>query len=234
MLEVGALQVRYGEAVAVEHLDLALPEGGVLALIGANGAGKSSTLAAISGVVMPARGSVRFGGRDITRLPPEQRSRLGIALVPEGRRVFAALTVAENLTLGGAMHLDRAARAVRAEEMLVLFPVLRQFYRARAGTLSGGQQQMLAIARALMARPKLLMIDEPSLGLAPKVVDDVFDLLAALKASGLTMLLVEQNVALALDLADSALVLATGRVVLAGPAPDVAASELVRHAYLGH
>ncbi len=132
------------------------------------------------------------------------------------------------------MHHTRAERAEREAEMLELFPVLKRFYRARAGTLSGGQQQMLALARALMSRPKLLMIDEPSLGLAPKIVDDVFDLLTALKASGLTMLLVEQNVALALDLADQAVVLASGRAVLSGPAQEVAASDLVRQAYLGH
>ncbi|MQT15156.1 ABC transporter ATP-binding protein [Segnochrobactrum spirostomi] len=234
MLKVDALQVRYGEAIAVERLDLHVAQGSVLALIGANGAGKSSTLAAISGLVLPAQGRILFEGRDVSRLPPEARSRLGISLAPEGRRVFSALTVAENLLLGGAMHHSPAERAAREAEMLELFPVLKRFYRARAGTLSGGQQQMLALARALMSRPKLLMIDEPSLGLAPKIVDDVFDLLTALKASGLTMLLVEQNVALALDLADQAVVLASGRAVLSGSAQEVAASDLVRQAYLGH
>ncbi len=233
MLTVSSLQVRYGEVEAVRRVDLSVGKGEIVALVGANGAGKSTTLSAVCGLVRPAAGTVSFEGQDVTGLAPEALARRGMALTPEGRRVFASLTTAENLLLGGAMHLDRAALKAREEEMLELFPILRQYYRIRAGNLSGGEQQMLAIARSLMSRPRLLLLDEPSLGLAPQMVDKVFDLIAELRRNGLTILLVEQNVALALEIADRAAVLANGAVVLAGSADELASSDLVRQAYLG-
>jgi branched-chain amino acid transport system ATP-binding protein len=233
MLSVESLAVSYGEVAAVRRVDLSVDEGRIMALVGANGAGKSTTLAAISGLVAPSAGRIVFEGADITRLSPETRSRRGIALTPEGRRVFGGLTVAENLLLGGAVHLGPAERRVREEELIDLFPVLRRLYRTRAGNLSGGEQQMLAIARSLMSKPRLLMLDEPSLGLAPQVIDAVFDQIAALRRDGLTVLLVEQNVALALEIADAAVVLAHGSVALSGTAAELASSDLVRQAYLG-
>ncbi|SHO65949.1 amino acid/amide ABC transporter ATP-binding protein 2, HAAT family [Pseudoxanthobacter soli DSM 19599] len=233
MLSVRSLQVRYGEVEAVRRVDLTVGHGEIVALVGANGAGKSTTLAAISGLVRPAGGTVTFEGEDVTGLAPELIARRGVALTPEGRRVFASLTTAENLMLGGAVHLGRAALKEREAEMLDLFPILRRYYRVKAGNLSGGEQQMLAIARSLMSKPKLLLLDEPSLGLAPQMIDRVFDLIADLRRSGLTILLVEQNVALALEIADSAVVIANGDVALSGSAEDLATSDLVRQAYLG-
>ena len=233
MLKVEALRIRYGEVEAVRRVDLAVGSGEIIALVGANGAGKSSTLSAIAGLVRPAAGTVTFDGSDITGLAAEVIARCGVSLVPEGRRIFASLTVADNLRLGGAVHLTAAEARVREEEMLDLFPILRRYHRNKGGNLSGGEQQMLAIARALMAKPRLLLLDEPSLGLAPQMIDTVFDLIADLRRNGLTILLVEQNVALALEIADSATVLANGEVVLAGTAKELATSDLVRQAYLG-
>ncbi|RAR99192.1 ABC transporter ATP-binding protein [Ensifer adhaerens] len=234
MLNVERLRVSYGEVDAVKRIDLAIGQGEIIALVGANGAGKSSTLAAIAGLVGSAANRISFNGEDIKGLPPEQISRKGLALVPEGRRVFASLTVAENLRLGGAAHAGSATEAKsREEQMLELFPILRRYYRVRGGFLSGGEQQMLAIARAMMAKPRLLMLDEPSLGLAPQMIDTVFDLISRLRDSGLTVLLIEQNVALALEIADKATVLANGEIVLAGAAKELAGSDLVRQAYLG-
>ncbi|WP_138465912.1 ABC transporter ATP-binding protein [Poseidonocella sp. HB161398] len=233
MLEVSSLAVRYGDVRAVKGIDLAVGKGEIIALVGANGAGKSSTLAAISGLVPPAGGRVRFDGEDLAGQPAERICRKGVVLVPEGRRIFANLTVAENLRLGGAVHHGRAAAAELEAELLDLFPILRDYYRIRGGHLSGGEQQMLAIARAMMSRPKLLMLDEPSLGLAPQLIDRVFDMIAALRERGVTVLLVEQNVALALEIADGATVLANGEAVLSGSAADLAGSDLVREAYLG-
>ena len=233
MLKVEALRIRYGEVEAVRRVDLAVGSGEIIALVGANGAGKSSTLSAIAGLVRPAAGTVTFDGSDITGLAAEVIARRGVSLVPEGRRIFASLTVADNLRLGGAVHLTAAEARVREEEMLDLFPFLRRYHRNKGGYLSGGEQQMLAIARALMAKPRLLLLDEPSLGLAPQMIDTVFDLIADLRRNGLTILLVEQNVALALEIADSATVLANGEVVLAGTAKELATSDLVRQAYLG-
>ena len=233
MLKVEALRIRYGEVEAVRRVDLAVGSGEIIALVGANGAGKSSTLSAIAGLVRPAAGTVTFDGSDITGLAAEVIARRGVSLVPEGRRIFASLTVADNLRLGGAVHLTAAEARVREEEMLDLFPILRRYHRNKGGNLSGGEQQMLAIARALMAKPRLLLLDEPSLGLAPQMIDTVFDLIADLRRNGLTILLVEQNVALALEIADRATVLANGEVVLAGTAKELATSDLVRQAYLG-
>ncbi len=233
MLKVDALSIRYGEVEAVRRVDLEVGRGEIIALVGANGAGKSSTLGAIAGLVRPAAGTVTFDGHDITGLPAEVIARRGVSLVPEGRRIFASLTVADNLRLGGAVHLPASEARAREEEMLDLFPILRRYHRNKGGNLSGGEQQMLAIARALMGKPRMLLLDEPSLGLAPQMIDTVFDLIADLRRNGLTILLVEQNVALALEIADRATVLANGEVVLAGTARELATSDLVRQAYLG-
>ncbi|TIL64718.1 ABC transporter ATP-binding protein [Mesorhizobium sp.] len=233
MLSVEALKIRYGEVEAVRRVDLAVDSGEIIALVGANGAGKSSTLGAIAGLVPAVSGKVVFDGVDITGLAPEVIARKGVSLVPEGRRIFAGLTVADNLRLGGAMHLPAVEARVREEEMLELFPILRRYHRVKGGNLSGGEQQMLAIARALMGKPRMVLLDEPSLGLAPQLIDTVFDLIAELRRNGLTILLVEQNVALALEVADRAIVLANGEVVLSGTAKELATSDLVRQAYLG-
>jgi branched-chain amino acid transport system ATP-binding protein len=233
MLSVEALKIRYGEVEAVRRVDLAVDSGEIIALVGANGAGKSSTLGAIAGLVPVVSGKVVFDGVDIIGLAPEAIARKGVALVPEGRRIFAGLTVADNLRLGGAMHLSAVEARAREEEMLELFPILRRYHRVKGGNLSGGEQQMLAIARALMSKPRMVLLDEPSLGLAPQLIDIVFDLIAELRRNGLTILLVEQNVALALEIADRAIVLANGEVVLSGTAKELASSDLVRQAYLG-
>ncbi|TIO08404.1 ABC transporter ATP-binding protein [Mesorhizobium sp.] len=233
MLSVEALKIRYGEVEAVRRVDLAVDSGEIIALVGANGAGKSSTLGAIAGLVPAVSGKVVFDGVDITGLAPEAIARKGVSLVPEGRRIFAGLTVADNLRLGGAVHLSASEARAREEEMLELFPILRRYHRVKGGNLSGGEQQMLAIARALMGKPRMVLLDEPSLGLAPQLIDTVFDLIAELRRNGLTILLVEQNVALALEIADRAIVLANGEVVLSGTAKELATSDLVRQAYLG-
>jgi branched-chain amino acid transport system ATP-binding protein len=233
MLSVEGLNIRYGEIVAVRRVDLAVGDGEIVALVGANGAGKSSTLNGIAGLFRASAGKVMFDNVDITNVPPELIARRGISLVPEGRRIFSSLSVADNLRLGGSAHLRASEVKVREEEMLDLFPVLRRYHRNKGGNLSGGEQQMLAIARALMAKPRLILLDEPSLGLAPQMIDTVFDLIADLHRNGLTVLLVEQNVALALEIADRAAVLANGEVVLSGTAKELASSDLVRQAYLG-
>jgi branched-chain amino acid transport system ATP-binding protein len=232
MLDVTALSVRYGAVEAVRGLDLSVGRGEIVALLGANGAGKTSALSAIAGLVPVAAGRVTFDGVDVTGQPAEELSRRGVALVPEGRRIFAGLTVAENLALGGAAHADAATRHSRASDMEARFPILAERRSQKAGLLSGGEQQMLAIARALMSGPRLLLMDEPSLGLAPQMVERVFDLIASLRSEGLTILLVEQNVPMSLDIADRAVVLASGRVALAGPARDLATSDALRSAYL--
>lgn len=233
MLSVEGLAVRYGEVEAVRRVDLAVGAGEIVALVGANGAGKSTTLGAVCGLLPAVAGRIVFDGVSVVGMAPELIARRGMALVPEGRRIFASLSVADNLELGGAAHLGRAALDERRDEMLALFPVLGRYYRHKGGNLSGGEQQMLAIARALMSKPKLVLFDEPSLGLAPQVIDVVFDLIARLRRDGLTVLLVEQNVALALEIADHAVVIANGEVVLSGTAGELAASDLVRQAYLG-
>jgi branched-chain amino acid transport system ATP-binding protein len=232
MLVVEKLVVRYGAIEAVRGIDLAVKQGEIVALLGANGAGKSSTLAAIAGLVRPAAGSITYGGRPATGLPPEVLSRSGIGLVPEGRRIFASLTVSENLWLGGASHATTIERKQRQAEMEERFPILGERTRQKAGLLSGGEQQMLAIARALMARPKLLLLDEPSLGLAPQMVEKVFDLIASLRAEGLTVLLVEQNVPMSLAIADHGIVLANGRVSATGSGAELSSNRKISEAYL--
>ena len=200
MLEVSDLKVKYGEVAAVKGVSLSVPQGSIVVLLGANGAGKSSTLNAIAGLVV-STGSIRFEGAPLSGRPAEDIVKRGIALTPEGRRVFPSLSVADNLHLGGAAHAYGAELKGRVEAELDRFPILRERYHQKAGLLSGGEQQMLAIARSLMAGPRLLLLDEPSLGLAPLIVDKVFDLILDLKSRGLTILLVEQNAERALEIA---------------------------------
>ena len=232
MLAVEKLVVRYGPVEAVRGIDLAVKQGEIFAVLGANGAGKSSTLAAIAGLVRPVSGTIIYGGRPVSGLSPEMLSRAGIGLVPEGRRIFASLTVAENLWLGGASHASTIGRKQRQAEMEERFPILHERTHQKAGLLSGGEQQMLAIARALMAKPKLLLLDEPSLGLAPQMVEKVFDLITSLRAEGLTILLVEQNVHLSLAIADHGVVLANGRVVVMGTGAALASNSKISETYL--
>ena len=231
MLEVSGLKVKYGEVAAVKDVTLSVPQGAIVVLLGANGAGKSSTLSAIAGLV-PSAGTISFEGRRISGQPAEDIVKRGIALTPEGRRGFPSLSVADNLHLGGAAHASGDELKRRTEAELDRFPILRERYHQKAGLLSGGEQQMLAIARSLMAAPRLLLLDEPSLGLAPLVVDKVFDLIVELKQRGLTILLVEQNAERALEVADHGYVLQTGQIVLEGAGAELAQSDLVKQAYL--
>ena len=233
MLSIADLDVRYGAIQAVRGVSLDVGEGEIVAVLGANGAGKTTTLKATVGLIAATRGEIRFAGDAITGRDTEDIVMRGMTLVPEGRRVFPSLTVAENLRLGAATRKDPAAIAQSRDEVLALFPILAERAGQAAGTLSGGQQQQLAIARALMSAPKLLLLDEPSLGLAPQIVDDIFDLILRLKARGLTILLVEQDAVAALDIADRAYVMANGRIVMSGSAAELRASEQVAHAYLG-
>ncbi|MEM6384396.1 MAG: ABC transporter ATP-binding protein [Pseudomonadota bacterium] len=232
MLDVTALQVRYGAIEAVRGLDLSVGKGEIVALLGANGAGKSSTLAAISGLAVWG-GDIQFEDQSLKGKSPEAITRAGIGLVPEGRRIFAGLTVSENLLLGGAVHAPPVELRRRAARMQERFPILAERRNQKAGLMSGGEQQMLAIARALMAEPKLLLMDEPSLGLAPQIVEAVFVLIGSLRDEGITILLVEQNVPMSLDIADHALVLAQGRASVRGTTEEVANSGAVQGAYLG-
>jgi len=234
MLAVRDLIVNYGAVAALRGVNLRVFRGEVVALLGANGAGKSTMLRTISGLVRPKAGEVRFLERRMDGMQPSEIVRLGIAHSPEGRRLFGSLTVAENLRLGAAARADRDNIEADRERLYTLFPLLKERTNQQAGTLSGGEQQMLALARALMARPKLLLLDEPSLGIAPIIVQQIFASLAELKETGVTMLLVEQNMAVALDLADRAYVLRTGEVSLEGDARELKANyEDVAAAYLG-
>jgi branched-chain amino acid transport system ATP-binding protein len=233
MLTVSDLDVRYGAIQAVRGVSLTVAEGEIVALLGANGAGKSTTLKAAVGLVAAAGGEITLAGRAVSGRDTEEIVISGMTLVPEGRQVFPSLTVAENLRLGAATRRDPAEIQRNRQEVLDLFPILAERSGQAAGTLSGGQQQQLSIARALMSSPKLLLLDEPSLGLAPQVVDDIFDLILRLKARGLTILLVEQDAVAALDIADRAYVMANGRIVMSGSAAELRASEQVASAYLG-
>lgn len=234
MLEVSDLGVRYGAIRAVHDVSLQAGKGELIAILGANGAGKSSTLKCIAGALKASAGTIRLDDQDVTSAKPEQMVRLGVAMVPETRDVFPDLTVSENLTLGSYIHRrNRADVESTRERMLGLFPRLRERARQAAGTLSGGEQQMLVIARALMSRPKLLLLDEPSLGLAPVVVDTIFEMIAELKRSGLTIVLVEQNAAKALSVADRAYVMRLGRIAAKGPAAEIAANTDLGALYLG-
>ena len=235
LLDVRDVEVAYGAGVlALQGVSLHVHPGEIVALIGANGAGKTTLLKTIAGLVAPRRGEIRFAGYPIGDLEAPDRVRRGLVLVPEGRRLFSRLTVAENLTLGTFTNAEPGHRREMLERVYTLFPVLSERARQRTGTLSGGEGQMLAIARALMSRPRFLMLDEPSLGIMPRLVDAILDSLARLhRAEGLAMFLVEQNVPAALDLATRGYVLQTGRVVLEGTSPELLGSELVRKAYLG-
>jgi branched-chain amino acid transport system ATP-binding protein len=232
LLEIDGLAGGYGRIAVLHGIDLAIGEGELVALIGANGAGKTTLLRILSGVQPMAAGAIRFAGARIDRLTSQARVARGIAQVPEGRQVFGPLSVEDNLRLG-AFRSGRARMAANLERMYTLFPVLREKCALAAGGLSGGQQQMLALARALMAEPRLLLCDEPSMGLAPLVVEQIFATLAELRRAGTTILLVEQNAALALGVADRGYVLETGRIALEGPAASLAEHPRVREAYLG-
>lgn len=234
MLDVSDLAVRYGAINAVRGISLSAAKGELITLLGANGAGKTSTLMCIAGALKAAGGSVRLDGEDLTSAKPETVVRKGIATVPETRDVFPDLTVDENLTLGSYIRRgDVAGVAEDRARMLDLFPRLSERATQPAGTLSGGEQQMLVIARAMMSRPKVLLLDEPSLGLAPVIVDQIFAMIATLKASGLTIILVEQNVAKALSVADRAYVMRLGRIAASGTAEEISAATDLGALYLG-
>jgi branched-chain amino acid transport system ATP-binding protein len=232
LLKLDAVDAGYGGLQILQQVTLEVPTGEVVALIGANGAGKTTTLRAISGLIRPWRGSITFDGRPLIGKSPHDIVRAGIVQVPEGRELFGALTVEENLRMG-AFTLPRAKLAAARKAVEEIFPVLGERRTQSAATLSGGQQQMLAIGRALMAEPKILMLDEPSLGLAPKLVVQVFDTVHKVREAGITVLLVEQNASHALRLADRAYVLESGRVVLEGAGVDLLQNDRVRSAYLG-
>jgi branched-chain amino acid transport system ATP-binding protein len=232
LLKVTDLTCGYGPVLAVRDVSFEVEEGSIVCVLGANGAGKSTTLKAVSGLVRPALGTIVLGGRDITRLPTSRRVGLGVSHCPEGRRIFASLTVRENLRLGGH-RLGRAALAAAVDQALSIFPALTRMLDRRGGLLSGGEQQMLAIARAIMTRPRLLLLDEPSLGLAPMAAEQVFATLVEINREGTTILLVEQNATMALQLAQWGIVLVNGAIDLQGPAAELLASDRVRQAYLG-
>ncbi|WP_371258400.1 ABC transporter ATP-binding protein [Magnetospira sp. QH-2] len=233
MLKIDGLSCHYGRIQALHDVALEVNQGELVALVGGNGAGKSTLLRAISGLHSLSAGAVRFENDDISRMPAAKRVSLGIAQVPEGRQVFGPLAVEDNIRLGAYSRRDKAAVAEDMERMYDTFPILRNKRGEAAGTLSGGQQQMLAIARALMARPRLLLLDEPSMGLAPVLVTEIFNIIRDLKAQGTTILLVEQNAFAALGIADRGYVLETGRITLTGRGPDLLADDQVKQAYLG-
>jgi branched-chain amino acid transport system ATP-binding protein len=233
LLSVRGLVLVYGKIMAVKGIDLDVDAGKVVCLIGANGAGKTTTLRGISGLLRPKAGTVEFAGEVISRLPPHRIARLGVVQVPEGRQIFTRMSVAENLRIGAFLVTERSEVERRLDEVVALFPRLGERLRQSAGLLSGGEQQMLAMGRALMAAPNVLLLDEPSMGLAPKLVDEIFGLIAKLKAARRTILLVEQNARLALEVADNAYVLETGRIRLSGKAREIANDPQVLAAYLG-
>jgi branched-chain amino acid transport system ATP-binding protein len=233
MLELTDVHVQYGNIRSLRGVSLHVAEGELVALIGSNGAGKTTTLRTISGLLRPTPGSISFEGTDIHRASTDRIVGLGISHCPEGRRIFGSLSVRENLVLGAVSRSDQAAIAADMEMVFELFPLLRERLRQAGGTLSGGEQQMLAIGRALMSRPRLLLLDEPSLGLAPLMVERIFETIAELKRQGRTILLVEQNVHHALDVADRAYVMETGRITLEGAADVLRRDPQVERSYLG-
>jgi branched-chain amino acid transport system ATP-binding protein len=233
MLQIDSLHVSYGAIRAVRSVSLTVEEGEFVVLLGPNGAGKSSTLAAVMGLLKPSSGTVAFLGRDITGQQTEAIVRSGLVLTPEGRRILATLTVRENLLLAGAIRPDRKAMHADLERLLERFPVLGRRTGSAAGTLSGGEAQQLAIARSLMARPKLLLLDEPTLGLAPMVVDQIFEIVAELVAEGLTILMVEQNAVRAIEAADRGYVMRSGEIVASGSAADLGGAQGLVTSYLG-
>jgi branched-chain amino acid transport system ATP-binding protein len=233
LLEARALKVAYGGVTAVKGIDLTVGAGELVCLIGANGAGKTTTLKALAGMLAPVGGSIHYAGAAVTRHPAHERVRRGLALVPEGRGIFGRLTVLENLQLGAYARRDDVAIQRDLERVQTLFPRLAERRRQTAGTLSGGEQQMLAIARALMSRPKLLLLDEPSMGLAPILVQKIFETIRRIAAEGMTLLLVEQNAKLALEISQRGYVMESGRITLADSASSLLANPAVQRAYLG-
>lgn len=233
LLKLDNVTSGYGPIVAVRDVSIEVYPGEVVTLLGANGAGKSTTLLTIAGLVKPSAGGIEFEGRDIVHMKPEDIVRQGIALTPEGRGIFAHLSVTDNLRIGAATRKDKAEVAATMHEMFELFPILRERSRQLAGTLSGGEQQMLALARSLMSKPRLMLLDEPSLGLAPRIVAQIFELLRELPSRGVTVLLVEQNVSLALDVASRGYVLATGEMQMEGSAEELLSAVDLEEVYLG-
>ncbi|MBA3063734.1 MAG: ABC transporter ATP-binding protein [Atribacteria sp.] len=233
MLKINNLNVFFGGIHALKGISFDVPKGKVITLIGANGAGKSTTLRTICGLIKPREGKIKFNNTEITHIPTDKIVKKGIALIPEGRKIFPNLTVQENLTLGAFARTDKKETAKDLEWVYELFPQIKERLWQKGGTLSGGEQQMLAVARGLMSRPKLLMLDEPSLGLAPLLVKEIFDIIKRIHREGMTVLLVEQNAFAALKIADYAYVLETGKVVLHGTGEELLQDERVKKAYLG-
>ena len=233
MLELRDIHTYYGQIRAVQGISITVNAGEMVCLIGANGAGKSTTLMTVSGIHAPVQGSIHFEGEDITRTSPEERVVLGISQVPEGRLVFPDLTVLENLELGAYTRTDKQGIRADLDKIYESFPVLQERRRQRGGSLSGGEQQMLAIGRALMSRPRLLLLDEPSLGLAPLIVKQIFEIIQQINEDGTTILLVEQNAQLALQMTDRGYVMETGEISMEGTSADLLADERVQQAYLG-
>lgn len=233
LLEIDGLKVNYGGIEALKGIDFYVDEGEIVTLIGANGAGKSTTLKSISGLVRPSAGEIRYDGQKISGLDPQRIVARGISLVPEGRRVFPNLTVLENLRIGAYLNKDAAAVEEEIERVYKLFPRLQERHWQSAGTLSGGEQQMLAVGRGLMAHPKILMMDEPSLGLAPLIVKDIFKKILEINESGVTVLLIEQNANAALKIAHRGYVMVTGNITLSGSGIELLNDPSVREAYLG-
>ena len=233
MLKINDMNVYYGAIHALKGISLEINEGEIVTLIGANGAGKSTTLRTISGLLKPKTGTIEFEGKNIAGMPAQNIVKAGISQVPEGRRVFAEMTVMENLELGAFIRKDKAGISKDLKMVFERFPRLEERVNQQAGTLSGGEQQMLAMGRALMSRPRLLLLDEPSMGLAPLLIREIFSIIQDINKAGTTVLLVEQNANMALSIANRAYVLETGRITLSGDAKELAASEEVRKAYLG-
>ncbi|MEM2226750.1 MAG: ABC transporter ATP-binding protein [Candidatus Bathyarchaeia archaeon] len=233
MLSVEGLSASYGDVQVLWNISFYVKEGEVIVIVGSNGAGKTTTLRVLAGLMYPKNGTIIFSGEDISKIPPHERVKKGIALIPEGRMLFTRLTVEENLKLGAITPKARKARDETLKWIYELFPILKERKKQIAGTLSGGEQQMLAIARGLMSQPKLLMLDEPSLGLAPKIVAQVFELLREINRQGITILLVEQNVWRALEIADRGYVMETGRIVLSDSGKHLLNNEYMKKSYLG-
>jgi len=233
LLEIDDIRVFYDNIEALKGVSISVEEHQIVTLVGANGAGKTTTLRAISGLLHPRLGDIRFNGESLAGVPPHEISQMGIVQVPEGRRIFARLTVDENLHMGAFARRDRAGIAEDKERMMALFPRLKERIKQVAGTLSGGEQQMVATARALMARPRVLLMDEPSMGLAPQLVEQVFQTIRAINKQGVTILLVEQNALAALNVADYAYVLESGKIALTGRGAELIDDEKVQRAYLG-
>jgi branched-chain amino acid transport system ATP-binding protein len=234
LLDVKNIEVAYGKIVAVKDVSLNVSEGEIVTLIGSNGAGKSTTLRTISGLLKPRKGEISFGGKRIDGTPGHEIVGLGICHAPEGRRIFARMTVKENLELGAFLRNDKEGVAADMDRVLELFPRLKERISQRAGTMSGGEQQMLAVSRALMGSPKLLLLDEPSMGLAPVLVEMIFDTITKIRKQGTTILLIEQNAMAALEVADRAYVLESGKVKLSGKAAELKKNDEITKAYLGH